>query len=95
MFIYLSNLCPRWGFVAVHGLVPRCGEWMLLSSEMRRLLIAPLAVEAQLAGGVDHGLTCLTACGIFPDQGSDLRPLHWQADSQPLHQQGSPRMKQI
>ena len=31
------------------------------------------------------------ACGIFPDQGSNPCPLHWQADSQPLCHQGSPR----
>ena len=31
------------------------------------------------------------ACGIFPDQGSNPCPLHWQADSQPLRRQGSPR----
>ena len=37
-----------------------------------------------------HGLGCSAACGIFPDQGSNLCPLHWQADSQPLHHQGSP-----
>ena len=37
-----------------------------------------------------HGLSCSTACGIFPDQGSNPRPLHWQADSQPLRHQGSP-----
>ena len=30
------------------------------------------------------------ACGIFPDQGLNLCPLHWQADSQPLRHQGSP-----
>ena len=30
------------------------------------------------------------ACGIFPDQGSNLRPLYWQADSYPLFHQGSP-----
>ena len=30
------------------------------------------------------------ACGIFPDQGSNPCPLHWQADSQPLRHQGSP-----
>ena len=30
------------------------------------------------------------ACGIFPDQGSNLCPLHWQADSQPLRHQGNP-----
>ena len=30
------------------------------------------------------------ACGIFPDQGSNSRPLHWQADSLPLSHWGSP-----
>ena len=29
---------------------------------------------------VVHGLSCPTACGIFPDQGSNPCPLHWQAD---------------
>ena len=37
-----------------------------------------------------HGLSCSAACGIFPDQGSNRCPLHWQADSQPLRHQGSP-----
>ena len=41
---------------------------------------------------VAHGLSCSTACGIFPDQGSNPCPLHWQADSQPLHHQGSPNL---
>ena len=39
---------------------------------------------------VAHGLSCSAACGIFPNQGSNPCPLHWQADSQPLHHQGSP-----
>ena len=39
---------------------------------------------------VAHGLSCSAACGIFPDQGSNPRPLHRQADSQPLRHQGSP-----
>ena len=39
---------------------------------------------------VAHGPSCSVACGIFPDQGSNLCPLHWQADSQPLCHQGSP-----
>ena len=30
---------------------------------------------------VAHGPSCSTACGIFSDQGSNLCPLHWQADS--------------
>ena len=39
---------------------------------------------------VGRGLSCSEACGIFPDQGLNLCPLHWQADSYPLHHQGSP-----
>ena len=39
---------------------------------------------------VAHGPSCSAACGIFPDQGSNPRPLHWQADCQPLSHQGSP-----
>ena len=38
---------------------------------------------------VAHGPSCPAACGIFPDQGSNPCPLHWKADSQPLHHQGS------
>ena len=34
-------------------------------------------------------LNCPTACRIFLDQGSNPCPLHWQADSSPLHHQGS------
>ena len=33
---------------------------------------------------VAHKPSCSTTCGIFPDQGSNPCPLHWQADSQPL-----------
>ena len=40
---------------------------------------------------VAHGPSCSAARGILPDQGSNPRPLHWQADSQPLRHQGSPR----
>ena len=44
---------------------------------------------------VAHGLSCSTACGILPDQGSNHCPLHWQADSQPLHHQGSPNTRDL
>ena len=33
-----------------------------------------------------------TGCGIYPDQGSNLCPLHWQMDSYPLLYQGSPTL---
>ena len=41
---------------------------------------------------VAHGPSCSAACGILPDQGSNPHPLHWQADSQPLCHQGSPKI---
>ena len=36
-----------------------------------------------------YELSCLVAYGIFLDQGSNLYPLYWQADSEPLDHQGS------
>ena len=36
-----------------------------------------------------HGLSYYMSSGIFPDQGSNPRLLHWQADSLPLSHQGS------
>ena len=30
---------------------------------------------------MEHGFSCLVACDIFPDQGSNPCPLHSQADS--------------
>ena len=42
-------------------------------------------------GSVDvvHRISCSLACGIFPDQGSNPCPWHWQADSLPLSYRGS------
>ena len=40
---------------------------------------------------VAHGLSCSTACGIFPDQRLKSCLLHWQMDSLPLSHQGSPQ----
>ena len=36
-----------------------------------------------------RGLSCPKAGSIFPDQGWNPRPLHWQADSQPPDRQES------
>ena len=74
-----------------------CGKWDHSSSRCVGLsLLRPLL--SQSTGSrhassviVDHGPICSAACGIFPDQGSNLCPLNWQADSQPLRHQGSPK----
>ena len=56
---------------------------------VRKLLIAVAffsccgarALGMQASVVVVRGLSCSVACGIFPDQGSNPCPLHWQADS--------------
>ena len=32
-------------------------------------------------------LSCFAAYGLFPDEGSNPRPMHWQANSQPMDQE--------
>ena len=59
-------------------------------SLLRPLLLRSTSSRRAGSVVVAHGLSCSAACGIFPDQGSNLCPLHWQADSQPLCHQGSP-----
>ena len=86
----------HWVFVAARGLslVAASGgysslwcmgfslQWLLLSWSTGSRRVGSVVVV--------HGLSCSAACGIFPDQGSNPCPLHWQADSQPLCHQGSP-----
>ena len=48
------------------------------------------ALGAQALSVKRHEFSCSEACGIFPEQGSNPCPLHWQSDSYPLHHQGSP-----
>ena len=93
LFIYLW-LC--WVFVSVRGpsLIAasgghsssRCAGLPL----SRPLLLQSTGSRRAGSGIVAHGPSCSAARGIFPDQGSNPRPLHWQADSQPLRHQGSP-----
>ena len=82
LFLAVLGLhCYVWAFSS-------CGELGLVSVVGYGLILvaASLAVEHRLKGTqasvvVVHGLDCPMACGIFPDQGSNLCPLHWQADS--------------
>ena len=39
------------------------------------------AQESAASAVAVHGLSCPEACGISPDQGLNLCPPHWQADS--------------
>ena len=74
-FIYL--------FLAALGL--HCCMYSLVAV-VRVLTAVPSLVEHRLQGAwaseiVVQGLSYSVACEIFPNQGSNLGPLHWQADS--------------
>ena len=93
LFMYLW-LC--WVFVSVRGLslVAASGGHSSLQcvglSLSRPLLLQNTGSRRAGSVIVAHGPSCSAACGMLPDQGSNPCPLHWQADSQPLHHQGSP-----
>ena len=97
LFIYLFIFWLCWVFVSVPGLSPVVASGVLSSSRCADLSLSrPLLLRStgsRRAGSVvvAHGPSRSTACGIFPDQGLNPCPLHWQADSQPLRHQGSPK----
>ena len=85
-----------WVFVSVRGLSlvaasgGHCSSRCAGLSLSRPVLLRSTGSRRAGSAGVVHGPSCSAACGIFPDQGSNPCPLHWQADSQPLRHQGSP-----
>ena len=101
-FFFFSNLfiyfCLCWVFVSVRGLSLVVASEGRSSSRCRGLSLSrPLLLRStgsRSAGSVivAQGPNCSAACGIFPDQGSNPCSLHWQADSEPLRHQGSPKL---
>ena len=95
-FIYLFYLWLCWVFVSLRGLSLVVASGGHSSSRCMGLSLSrPLLLRStgsRRAGSVivAHGPSRSAARGIFPDQGSNPCPLHWQADSQPLRHQGSP-----
>ena len=97
LFIYLFIyfwLCSV--FVSVQGLSLVAASRGHSSSRCAGLSLSrPLllwSTSSRHAGAVvvAQGPSCSAACGIFPDQGPNPCPLHWQTESQPLCHQGSP-----
>ena len=95
LFIYLW-LC--WVFVSVRGLFlvvasgGHSSSWCAGLSLLRPLLLWSTGSRCAGSAVVAHRPSRSAACGIFPDQGLNPCPLHWQADSQPLRHQGSPSL---
>ena len=81
-------LCEGFSLVAASGghSSSRCAGLSL----SRPLLLQSTGSRRAGSVVVAHGTSHSAARGILPDQGSNPRSLHWQADSQPPHHQGSP-----
>ena len=63
--------CGEWGATLRCGArASHCGGFSCCKAR---------ALSARASVVVAHGLRCSVACGIFPDQGLNLCPLHWQA----------------
>ena len=65
------GLLSRRGFQASH-----CGGFSCCVTGSRQVGFSSCGSWA-----LEHGLSCSTACRIFPDRRSNLCLLHWQADS--------------
>ena len=90
--VWAFSSCGERGllFVAVRRLLIAvaslcCGAQVL---EARTSAVADLRLQSAGSVVVAHRPSCSAACGIFPDQESNLCALHWQADSYP-HQGSS------
>ena len=96
LFIYLFIYWLCWVFVSMRGLslVVASGghssSWCAGLSLSQPLLLQGTGSRRTGSVIVAHGPSRSAACGIFPDQGLNPCPPHWQADSQPLRRQGSP-----
>ena len=55
-----------------------CGAWALGAWAS---VVVGRGLQSAGSVVVAHGLSCSTACGIFPDQGSNPCPLQWQVNS--------------
>ena len=99
--VWAFSSCSEWGlfFTAVRGppivVASPTVDHRFQVRGPQKLWHAGSAAAArtlQSAGSavVVHRPSCSVACEILLDQGSNLCPLNWQVDSQPLRHQGSP-----
>ena len=74
--LLLLGLSLGVGYASCSAWSPHCGGLLSLQSTGSKIVV--------------HELSCSEPRGIFPDQGSNLCLLHWQADFLPVSQRGRP-----
>ena len=79
LFIALCRLLTAVAYlVAEHGLQAHTFQQLQHAGSVV-VVRQPQSVRASVVAA--RGLRCSAACGIFPDQGLNPCPLHWQVDS--------------
>ena len=86
------------GFLQLRQMVSSWNKWASRCSgffccRAQALGMQSLVVVTLRLSSCGTGPICSVVRGVFLDQGVNLCPLHWQADSQPLDHQGSPTQK--
>ena len=72
-FAWTSSSCGEWGLLFSCWMqAPRCSGLSCCGAQTR---------GARASVVVAHWLNCSAACEIFPDQGLNPPPMHWQVDS--------------
>ena len=89
----LFSSCGQWGY-SLSWCTGFSLRWLLLLRIVDSGHMGSVAVACRLWNTapvvIMYELSCSSACGIFPDQGSNLCPLHWLVDFYPLCHRGSP-----
>ena len=81
------SCCREWGLPFVGSWASPCGGISYCGAQALGRGFSNCSSWA-----LEHRLSSCAACGIFPDQGFSLCPLHWQVGSDPWCHQGSPRI---
>ena len=94
MFGSTRSLLLRSGFLQLQLAVATLQLWCVAFSLWWFLLLQEHRLQSMGSVVVAFGeqLSCSSACGIFPYQGSNLCPLHWQMNSYSPHYEVSPKV---
>ena len=84
---HCSISCCRAQAPGHEGFSKQCSASVAAVLSLGTCSAQPQYLQCSASVAVAHRPSWSTACGIFPDQGSNLCPLQWQVDSYPPHHQ--------
>ena len=96
LLLWLFSSCDEWVLLSGYSAwASHCGGFSCCRAQALGCPSSVVVAPGPWSTGsvvAMHGLNCSSACGIFPDQGSNPCLVHWQVDSLPLSHQGIPHL---